>query len=312
MQALQEKWEERGYGTIIGSQAGMQRLTYAMFADDTTLISKSRFAMTTMLEDLMVALGDLGLNLNADKCSVQCSHATMRPRSPIKIQGAEFKILSRDEGFRVLGTMFTLNGSSDVEIGSRLAAARAKFAEMKNLLCKKDSNVGKRCLLFEAPVSKTALWCAESWALTVKQKKHIRATQRSMLRTMLGPARMQNEEYIPWIKRATKIAEARAREGGIKCWISTHLQMKWRWASKISNMPDERWAKRTILWRDSVWQLENGTSSSRPMRSRSGNMMRWENELRRFAEYRNLGNWQFLSPEEWSSNEEAFVRYSWR
>ena len=42
MAKLKEKWEAKNYGTIIGSNEGRDRLTYLLFADDTTLIATSR------------------------------------------------------------------------------------------------------------------------------------------------------------------------------------------------------------------------------------------------------------------------------
>ena len=113
--------------------------------------------------------------------------------------------------------------------------------------------------LFEGSVSKTALWCSESWTSTTEQKRHLRAVQRSMLRRMVGPGRKPDEEYIPWIKRSTKLAGERARDAGVDCWLKQQLRLKWNWAGTIANMTDERWAKRVTFWRDSKWQSEKGT-----------------------------------------------------
>ena len=185
---------------------------------------------------------------------------------------------------------------------------------MKSLLCKRGACDKKRVQLFEASVSKSALWCGESWALTVKQKRQLRATQRAMLRLMFGPGRVKDEEYVPWIQRATRIAEERARRAGMQCWLRQQLKLKWRWAGKVSRMEDERWAKRTTTWRDSVWQAENSKCGTRPLRDRPGNRLRWEDELRRFA--KDLGDdpWQTLAldVEGWMALSEQFSDWAWR
>eukprot|EP00973_Karenia_brevis_P014367 1956990-Karenia_brevis.AAC.1 len=72
MTSLKDSWEQRGLGTLVGCNfQGRNRITYAMFADDTTLVAKSRQALQKMLKEVTVALARIGLNLNADKCSIQ-------------------------------------------------------------------------------------------------------------------------------------------------------------------------------------------------------------------------------------------------
>jgi hypothetical protein len=283
MQVLKDKWESKRYGTLVGSDAAQQRLTFAMFADDTTLIARSRGALWAMLADIIAELSKVGLNLNAEKCNVQCSKATTKARPPLVVGDMSFKVVDQNEGFKVLGTTFTLNGNTTKEYESRLDAAWAKFHELKPLLCRREASMSKRLQLFGSTVSKTALWGAESWTLTVKQKRHLRAVQRSMLRRMVGPRRAPDEEYIPWIKRATKIADDRATNAGVQCWLRQHLWMKWQWAGRIANMSEERWAKRVTLWRDSIWQTEASSERDRPLRARPGNRMRWEDEVRRYT-----------------------------
>ena len=54
--------------------------THAMFADDTTLFASSRANLTTMIEDVRVALREHGLNLNVDKCLFQSTHSDVHMR----------------------------------------------------------------------------------------------------------------------------------------------------------------------------------------------------------------------------------------
>jgi hypothetical protein len=100
-------WEAKRYGTILGSKENMHRLTYALFADDTTLVAKPRKAMKEMLGDFIAAMSTLGLTLNADKCSTQCSQTVAKPRPPLRVNDVSFKIVDRDEGFKFFGTIFT-------------------------------------------------------------------------------------------------------------------------------------------------------------------------------------------------------------
>jgi len=55
-----------------------------MFADDTTLLAKSRHALREMLEDAIDELGKIGLNLNADNCKIQCTKQAKRQQKFVK------------------------------------------------------------------------------------------------------------------------------------------------------------------------------------------------------------------------------------
>jgi hypothetical protein len=130
--------------------------------------------------------------------------------------------------------------------------------------------------------------------------------------------RRPDEDYVTWVRRATKKAEEAAKKSGVKCWLSMHLTNKWRWAESLANMDSDRWAARTTFWRDSDWwsYQPRGSSSygARPIRARPGNMLRWEDDLRKYTDYYELDFWQkvALNAADWNSHEKAFVAYSWR
>jgi hypothetical protein len=110
MTALKEKWEQAKLGSIIGSgYRKKSRISFAMFADDTTLISRSKRSLEKMLHDIREELAKMGLNLNVDKCSVQCSKTSAGSTTGLTVDGQCFPVVPRDKGFKVLGTIFTLN-----------------------------------------------------------------------------------------------------------------------------------------------------------------------------------------------------------
>ena len=94
-----------------------------MFADDTTLIAKSRRALQKMLHDTQEGLAEIGLNLNADKCYIQSSKPVGRNCS-LQVDGVSFPIISRDTGCKILGTTFTMNGNTDLEFEGRMGGLR--------------------------------------------------------------------------------------------------------------------------------------------------------------------------------------------
>ena len=271
-----------------------------------------------MLQELARELKDIGLNHTPDKCKLQCSTWLSDKTGALEIDRVSFPVVSRNEGFKVLGTTFTLDASTDVEFQARINAAWAKFWALWPLLGKRDADLKKRFKLLQSTVAMTLLWCSETWVLTVKQKRHLRAVQRSMLRKLMCVRRRPEEEYVPWIRRATKTAEQEATKCGVKCWLSMHLVNKWRWAGALANMGGERWAARTTFWRDSEWwsyQPRGGSSyGARPFRPRPGNILKWEDEFRKYAAHCSWDFWQKVATREaeWQAHEASFVTYVWR
>ena len=232
--------------------------------------------------------------------------------------GQKFPIVARDVGFKVLGTIFTLNGSTQVEFDNRMRSAYAKFNSLYEVLGKRDANIQNRLQLFQATVTQSALWCSESWTLTVAQKRHLRAVRRGFSRRIAGPRRAPEQDYVSWIQNATKKAEERARDAGVDCWLKQVLRRRWDWAGRLARMSGERLAYRTTFWRDSEWWQDQPRGASaygvRPMRARPGNFARWEDDLMNFAAHKNWQRWQSVAKQEshWGKSAEEFVNWAWR
>ena len=89
---------------------------------------------------------------------------------PLLIDDYEIPMVSPEKGFKVLVTILTLTRHTSTEFQARMSAAWGKFHQMWPLLGKRDADVSKRLRLFDMSVSQTALWCNESWLLTLKEK----------------------------------------------------------------------------------------------------------------------------------------------
>ena len=146
---------------------------------------------------------------------------------------------------------------------------------------------------------------------TVEEKKRLRVTQRSMMRRMVGPRRSPNDDYVQWITKSTWATEEKARGAGIRCWVDAFLSAKWRWAGRITNMDADRLASRTTSWRDSAWC---DAQSSRPLRTRPGRHVKWEDDLRRYARTVNWPHWQgaALDLPTWIEHEQQFIAWARR
>jgi hypothetical protein len=317
---LKQKWSRKGLGTIVCGGSVVEKTTHAMFADDTTLFASSRSSLIAMIKDVKSALAEHGLNLNLDKCLVQTSRANVRIH-PIEIDGQCIPMVDSSDGFKVLGTMFTLQGRCSMEVKARIAAAWGKFHALWPVLGKRDGDLRKRLRLFDACVSQSALWCCESWLITKKEKDLLKSTQNNMLRRIAGPRRAPDESWVEWVKRSTRRAVAEAKQTGIRMWVDAHLKSKWCWAGHAIRMAEGRLARRGLEWRDSVWWTTEVLLFSgqlrlrRPMRT---HWFRWEDDLKRYAAICGWASWQsvaqlrdeFGHASKWLQHCEAFVKYT--
>ena len=117
-----------------------------------------------------------------------------------------------------------------------------------------------------------------------------------MLRRFAGPRRRPDEDYIPWLRRATHAAERCRDEAGIKSWNTYASYRKWTWAGHVARMDNHRWAHRMTRWRDEIWwSTQDHRSTGRPMRCRPGYFSRWEKELCKYLETFSTSDWKTFS-----------------
>jgi hypothetical protein len=293
---LKEKWARESLGTIVCGDSSANT-THTMFADDTTLFASSKKALVTMIKDVKTTLAEHGLNLNIDKCVIQTSNAHTRIQA-IEVDGQFIPMVSSSEGFKVLGTKFTLQGRCAAEVKSRIAAAWGKYHSLWPVLGKRDGNLEKRLRLFDACVTQSALWCCESWLITQREKDLLKSTQNNVLRRIAGPRRKPDETWVEWIKRSTHQALQHAQKAGIRMWVDTYLKNKWLWAGHVLRMSEDRLARRAATWRDGVWwtsEVNEMPTQLRFRRPHRTHWFRWEDELRRFATNKSWPSWQSVA-----------------
>ena len=74
--------------------------------------------------------------------------------------------------------------------------------------------------LFNAVIMPTMLYGIHSWAMTTERRQRVRATQRRMMRTILGRHWKPGEDYVDWTKAATEEAEQTMRKHNVPDWVT--------------------------------------------------------------------------------------------
>ena len=169
----------------------------------------------------------------------------------------------------VLGTIFILSGRVSKELNRRITCAWGQFHQIRPLLCRRHTDLNLRLRLFGSTVSKTVLWCCDSWSLTSEEKRMLLTTQRAMLRRFAAKRRSPDEDYISWVQHATLQAEMRAWNAGVSSWLDRFSQLKWHWAGHVVRMAESRLARRTSLWRDSEWWNAEKFLPNRPLHAQA-------------------------------------------
>ena len=106
------------------------RLTHLLFADDTTLVAKSKKDLLVMLKDIQQAFAEARLVLNVGKCQIRTNAHTARTPSHVDLDGKRFPIVPPWEGFKILGTQLTAVNGIRRELDIRISATWGKFYQI--------------------------------------------------------------------------------------------------------------------------------------------------------------------------------------
>ena len=142
-----------------------------------------------------------------------------------------------------------------------------------------------------------------------------------MLRRIAGPGRRPDEQWVDWVKRATRAARKHATNAGVRLWLDAHLRSKWCWAGHVVRMSSERIAARALKWRDSVWwanEMANFPAQLRVRRLFRTHWFRWEDELKRFAVHCSWSSWQAVAQQRdsngkastWNDKCKQFIQFT--
>ena len=101
----------------------------------------------------------------------------------ITVDGEVITRTDNEEGFKMLGTMLTLDNNFEVEIEHRVARAWAAYSTHRELITYRPGSLKKRLKLLDMIVSSALFWGAGAWNLTTKQEMTLPS-----LRWSRGPA----------------------------------------------------------------------------------------------------------------------------
>ena len=110
------------------------------------------------------------------------------------------------------------------------------------------------------------------------------------------------EPWVDFIKRATHIAEATISKQNISQWTTTYLRRKWRWAQRLTTVPDNRWCRLITNWKPT-------TTEHRPVYRKQGcPRKRWPDDIDDYFGKIGTNNWYETDKAIWRQHEEKFIK----
>lgn len=184
------KWKARltSQGVALEPRASAEKLTNLRYADDLLLVGKSLQEVTDMLELLVETLKDYGLDLHPDKTVILSTAPPPEAPTFHETNVGLLKVLHRSGSHKYLGRRFggDLRRRATDALEHRIGLAWAKFQNLAHTLTNKHVSIKLRMRLFQAVVTPTALYALDSAPLTKALLDKLDATQRCMMRRMVG------------------------------------------------------------------------------------------------------------------------------
>ena len=148
MRELKAKWTQEGKGVKFNS--GMKFLQHLRFADDLLLIATSKKHVQSMLEDLSVASGKVGLVLHMGETRVLTNGVGPGTRcAEIPVHDRVVEVTPPGDSTIYLGRALSLRCPHDAELKHRISRAWAKFWVFKQELTSRNYSLHHRMRLFQ-------------------------------------------------------------------------------------------------------------------------------------------------------------------
>ena len=113
------------------------------------------------------------------------------------------------------------------------------------------------------------------------------------------------ENYVDWIRRATRIVLGELEKAGLEDWVTLQRRWKWRWAGHCARRTDGRWANEVL-----AWLPEQGR------RNRGHPLKRWQDSVNGYLHYlygAPADSWMAYAGDrdEWCKLESQFAKQDW-
>ena len=268
------------HSAALGFEDGMAPLLDLRFADDLLLFAVSKEEFNFMLDELIGALQEVGLVFNASNFFVLTTEA--QPPN-----GAEVSVAPLDCSHKWLGCFLTtkhVQGHGSCTSGCCATRTfRWVYASSFSMLLSLQS----------------ACFAAGHRTLYPRDVRRHDIEMRKMLRRMILPP-VGIDWSAPWhvIRHSWHARiDTVVHQFAFLPWSAVVTIMYWKFAANIKTLPPQKWLRRCL-----DWTPPNNRRCGRPP-------FAWDEKVRVFFRWKQLGSWKETSTDTWHRFESEFVAF---
>ena len=281
LESVIRKWKARlrNHGWQLSELDAQERLTNVRYADDLLIFGKSLPEVSEMIEILGDELSKAGLSINGTKTKIMTTNSeAISSTSPILVDMGDFfvEVVRRDGCHKYLGRRWSgdLRGRGQCNLEHRLSLAWLKFHNLHKALTNQKVPVRLRLRLFESVVSPTAVYSLGTTPLTTSQLQRLDATQRKMLRRIVGWTRCEDEAWEVTGSRMKQRLSAALAQHPVRAWSEVREANKSRMQQRLAEGMAPALARSVFNWQpDSI--NSNIRNNTQAYRARARPRQRW-------------------------------------
>lgn len=266
------------------------------YADDITLISKTKKGLVKITERLENEAARFGLTINQEKTKYMVMGNTeQKGEQNLSIKGFNGRSYTFEKvsSFTYLGVRINENGLEEQEIEARIARANQKYGMLRPLVKSPDVSRKTKIRIYKTVVRPTATYACETWVLKKSEEDRMERWERKMLRSIYGG--IKTEEG--WRRRTNKELKQLYDEPSITTFIRVQ---RLRWLGQVQRLEEQRVTKIAMTrrpigskkrgrprrrWQDSVLQ-DLKEINVVDWRSAAMDKRGWKGTIRRFKEFK--------------------------
>jgi len=158
------------------------------YADDVNILGGSIRTLKENAEALLAATSEIGLEVSAAKTKymVMSRDQNAGRIHSVRTDNITFETM---EEFKYLGTPLTNQNSVAEEMKSRLKSGNACYHSVQNRLSSRLLSKNLKIKIYRTVILPVVLYGCETWSLTLREERNLRAFENMVLWRIFGPRR---------------------------------------------------------------------------------------------------------------------------
>lgn len=149
------------------------------FKDDQVIIANDKEDVEYMLQKLIEEYDKWRLKINKNKTKYLCVGET---QENLQIEAGEIRICKKN---KYLGVIFTDMGTNNKEVYIRIITHACKpISCLNSILWSREISKKRKFNIYQTMIKSSFVYGAETWKITDKQKKRIKAVEMDAIRTV--------------------------------------------------------------------------------------------------------------------------------